>query len=152
MIREPSLNGRGEAAVSDRHSGAARLRLQWLRRHLDTLANHCKTAIRGVASSGKTMMALAKAQPLGQHGPPSGDEPEIVQGRSIADAFTEAGRQISTRYMPDPGRLKMSQDPVRAPRTHRDKMARPIWHHTRYHVLRKLGHPQRRSYGFLGVF
>ena len=48
-------------------------------------------------------------------GAPMGDEPEIVQARTIEDAFREAGRRVRHLCMPNLGGLRMSQVAVLAP-------------------------------------
>ncbi len=48
-------------------------------------------------------------------GAPTGDEPEIVQVRTFADAFREAGRRVRGLCMPNLGGLEMSQVAVLAP-------------------------------------
>ena len=50
-----------------------------------------------------------------RHDAPMGDEPEIVQARTFADAFREAGRRVRALCMPNLGGLKMSQVAVLAP-------------------------------------
>ena len=50
-----------------------------------------------------------------RHDAPMGDEPEIVQVRTLADAFREAGRRVRGLCMPNLGGLRMSQVAVLAP-------------------------------------
>ena len=59
--------------------------------------------------------ALAGYENHVRDGAPVGDEPEIVQARTLVDAFREAGKRVRVLCMPNLGGLKMSQVAVLAP-------------------------------------
>ena len=50
-----------------------------------------------------------------RNGAPTGDEPEIVQARTLVEAFRQAGQRVRALCMPNLGGLKVSQVAVLAP-------------------------------------
>ena len=75
------------------------------------LQENCRNTVR-IATH---CASLLGHEPKSRHGAPMGDEPEVVQARTIGDAFREAGRRVRQLCVPNLGGLKMSQVAVLAP-------------------------------------
>ena len=75
------------------------------------LQENCRNTVR-IATH---CASLLGHEPKSRLGAPVGDEPEVVQARTIGDAFREAGRRVRQLCMPNLGGLKMSQVAVLAP-------------------------------------
>ena len=75
------------------------------------LPENCRNTVRIAGHCA----ALAGYESKSRDGAPLGDEPEILEVRSLADAFREAGKRVRSLCMPNLGGLKMSQVVVLAP-------------------------------------
>jgi hypothetical protein len=75
------------------------------------LPENCRNTVRIAAHCA----ALVGYENRYRDGAPMGDEPEIAQVRTLADAFREAGKRVRALCMPNLGGLKMSQVVVLAP-------------------------------------
>ena len=75
------------------------------------LQENCRNTVRIAAHCASLLGHEAKAR----HDAPMGDEPEVVQARTINDALREAGRRVRQLCMPNLGGLGMSQVAVLAP-------------------------------------
>ena len=69
------------------------------------LPENCRNTVRIAAHCA----SLLGHEPRSMDGAPKGDEPEIVQARTMGDAFREAGRRVRHLCMPNLGGLRMSQ-------------------------------------------